>query len=64
MKPSRISRLAMSEKHDAPRYALYVLVALATFVAGLMLGAAGRNSSGGSRVDWPQPAHPRRIFSP
>jgi hypothetical protein len=40
---------------------VYVLVALGAFVLGLLFGSTSPESQR-SRVDWPQPVHPRRIL--
>jgi len=58
----KVSRNTMNAKFDPSDYIIVcVLVALGAFILGLLLGFAAQGDHE-SRVDWPQPAHPRRIL--
>jgi hypothetical protein len=55
--------LSLHHQPDGSRLASYVLVALAAFLAGYVLGLIANQPSAGSRADWPAPENPRS-FSP
>jgi hypothetical protein len=53
--------LAAAGRDDSFRTAAHVLVAVAAFITGLVLGLAAEQKGAGSRVEWPVPgpAKPR-----
>ena len=54
----------MNQKTDRIRCSSYVFIALIALVIGLLLGIAGRDTHTDSRIQWPQPAHPKSNFPP
>jgi hypothetical protein len=54
----------VKQRGDLDHLFMYVLVALAAFIAGLILGGAGNPPPHGSRIDWPKPSEtrPRQIL--
>jgi hypothetical protein len=47
---------------ERSRCAVFLLVALAGFVAGLAMGQIGAcNDASRTRIEWPTPPHPRSL---
>ena len=51
---------SLQKNPDRARLTAYVLVAVAAFLAGLIIGVATGSGTGGSRADWPPP-NPRAL---
>jgi len=47
---------------ERSKFAVFALVALASFIIGMAAGQVGScRGSGHTRIDWPSPPHPRTL---
>jgi hypothetical protein len=62
MNTARTPHTGQTGKFDSSQQLIvWVLVVLGAFALGLFLGATSQEEHS-SRVEWPQPVHPRRIL--